>query len=493
MPRMTKIFSCAVAVLLLMASGGAAEAQRPADWTASAEALFLTEGELREWASLKSGAERDAFKERYWLRRDPTPREAGNEFRDAVLGRIRRANERFPLRDTPGSETARGHAFVLLGTPARVQEAGGGRPGAPPPPGTPQRGGNIGIVEGIETTVVWMYDRERTPALLEALGRPKLELTFIIEPQRGTDRLQTPGLLEELRRTLAARSVVTEAAPAVPEAPAAPASPGAPASPASPALPALDEGSREKLTAVPAHAAGVVSGHTVLWSDTPAPELHAWVFVPRGRATGNMRFHAIAKDASGKEVAAWSAPAVPVPSFFTTSGEGAVFAVRGALPAGQHDLQFGFTSGAEWHASSAARVDVPDLSTKAFAVSPVVVSAGPSPEAAGPSLALLPARADATFALTESLWTVVELANVANPAGVTLDLTLARGGSVIGGTGEQPANPVETANGRHLAAFELPLASLAPGEYTLSLTVRPKAGSDEGRVVRQIPVTLVQK
>lgn len=474
MPYMTKTCWCAAALTIFLCAGRA-EAQPTPEWPDTVEAIFLTADERREWASLSTGEARDAFKARYWLRRDPTPREAGNEFRDAVLARMRRANERFPMRTTPGSETARGRAFVLLGTPARVQEAGAGRPAAPPPPGTPQRGGNIGITEGIETTVVWMYDRDRTPALLDALGRPSLELTFIIEPQRGTDRLQTPGLLEELRNVLAARSIVNDAPPAPI------------------ALPALDEGARDKLAGVPAHADGVVTGHTVLWSDSSGPELHAWVFVPRGRAASDVRFHAIARDASGQEVTAWSSPAAAAPSYFTTAGEGTVLAVRGALPPGQHALQFGFASGGTWHATSAVSVDVPDLAAKTFAVSQVYVSAGPSDRPSGPSLAMLPSRADATFALSESLWTVVELANAAMPAAVTLDLTLARDGQVIGGTGEQPANPAATAEGRHLAAFELPLASLAPGEYILTLTVRRQAGSDEGRVVRQISIRLIAK
>ena len=189
----------------------------------------------------------------------------------------------------------------------------------------------------------------------------------------------------------------------------------------------------------------------------------------------------------------WVKPAAAAPSFFTTSGQGTVLAVRGPLPQGQHDLQFGFSSGSEWHATSAARVDVPDLSAKTFAASHIYVSAGPGDTSSGPSLAMLPARADATFALSESLWTVVELANVVTPGAVTLDLTLSRNGQAIGGTGEQPANPAETTEGRHLVAFELPLGTLSPGAYMLTLTIRPKAGSDEGRVTRQIPVTLVEK
>ncbi|MEX2273129.1 MAG: GWxTD domain-containing protein [Vicinamibacterales bacterium] len=475
---MSKTFPLALALFLLAASSAAAEAQRPRDWADTAEALFLTAEERREWASLMDSVARDGFKERYWQRRDPTPREAGNEFRDVVLGRIRRANDRFPLRGTPGSETARGRAFVLLGTPARISDRALVGPNAPPARGR-IHSGMVGINEGTEEAYVWTYDRERTPALLDALGRPSLDLTFIVEPHRGTDRLQTPGLFDELRNTLAARSIVADVAPA---------SPGP-----APASAPLDIGVREKLGGLASHAEGVVSGYTVIWGASAAPELHAWTFIPRGRAAGGVRFHAIARDASGNEIAAWSTPALEAPAFFTTSREGSVFTARRALAPGQQQIQFGFTTGADWHAATSARLEVPDLGSKAFAVSPIVVSAGPGPATSGPSLGMLPARADATFALSESLWTVVEIANAAAPASVTLELTLARDGKAIGGTGEQPANLVELAAGRHLAAFELPLATLSPGDYTLALIVRPQAGSETGRVVREVRIRLVAR
>ncbi|MFN2385251.1 MAG: hypothetical protein ABR576_03025, partial [Thermoanaerobaculia bacterium] len=54
----------------LLTSGAAGQSD-PEDWSSSPEAYFLTNEERAEWKTLDSGLERDRFKERYWLKRDP--------------------------------------------------------------------------------------------------------------------------------------------------------------------------------------------------------------------------------------------------------------------------------------------------------------------------------------------------------------------------------------------------------------------------------------
>ena len=39
-----------------------------------------------------------------------------------VLGRIKTADARFAIEKTPGSRTARGLVFIVLGTPARSED-----------------------------------------------------------------------------------------------------------------------------------------------------------------------------------------------------------------------------------------------------------------------------------------------------------------------------------------------------------------------------------
>src|SRR5688572_24002126 len=145
------------------------------EWIESPEAVFATQDERREWAALVSRAEKDAFKNRYWLKRDPTIGTEKNEFREVILGRIKVADERWPTGKTAGSSTARGRVFILLGTPARVAQRKQPRNPAPPPPGANPTG-PVGTYEGNESSETWFYDRERTPRILEALGnRPSLD------------------------------------------------------------------------------------------------------------------------------------------------------------------------------------------------------------------------------------------------------------------------------------------------------------------------------
>src|ERR1700730_5595416 len=95
----------------LLAFGSGLAAQAPPDdedWASSPEAYFLTREERTEWEKLDSRTTREDFKNRYWLKRDPTPGTERNEFREVVLGRIRTADSRFKIQKVKGSRTARG-------------------------------------------------------------------------------------------------------------------------------------------------------------------------------------------------------------------------------------------------------------------------------------------------------------------------------------------------------------------------------------------------
>src|SRR2546422_10207881 len=65
------------------------------DWSKSPEAYFLTAEEKQEWRTLQSRESRVDFIERYWLKRDPTPGTAANQFRDMVRARIKTADARY--------------------------------------------------------------------------------------------------------------------------------------------------------------------------------------------------------------------------------------------------------------------------------------------------------------------------------------------------------------------------------------------------------------
>jgi GWxTD domain-containing protein len=488
----------ALAALLLLppAAGGQG---RQGDWAESPEAYFLTRAERQEWQALRSDEERERFKARYWARRNPSPATPDNPFREVVLGRIRTADSRFTIGDTPGSRTARGQVFIVLGTPARASDVRAPAPDRPPPVGSPPQAA-VGWVDGTETTVTWRYDRERTPHLMEALGVPTLEITIVIEPNRRIDRIQNPGLFQEYRETLARRSIVNpEAAevapPALPPPSALPAMAGR-ASPLSPAARAALAGSPDGLrggAGTSAGGAGATFGQGTLGASAGGVETFVWFVLPaRPAVESALSFHSLVRtDPEGEEIVA-DTEAVPPSEFFSTAHGGAVFVRRLLLPPGRYSGRFGLEGTDGLLAAGEATIQAPDIGAR-NAVSTLFLSAGPDTAGAAASPFGLPPRADGVFFSDESLWYFLEVANPADPAAVTIDATLRRDNAPLGASGPVPAELQPITAGRHLTGFEIPLAKLPPGDYVLYVVVRPAGTSDEGRVVRRADFQLLAR
>ena len=487
-----KASSFVLSVALLFPAAAVAAPSTPVDedWSKSPEAYFLTAEEKQEWQTLKSRESRVDFIERYWLKRDPTPGTPANEFRDMVRSRIKTADARYRITGTSGARTSQGFVFIVFGTPSRVQ---GAHQAPLPTPGSPdlavgEHNTPVGFVEGNETTVTWLYDRERTPRLLESLGVPQLEIHFVVEPSRHRDDLQNPGLVNQYREKLAHKTIVN---PDLAPARAQPLAgiPPVSAAPRPPAVMPLPVAVRAILEKAPPQAVSEddrqpVFGSAVLWGARDKAETVAWVFLPEGRdtGTGKLTFHALIRaDEGGKEVAAGSEPAAPS-STLPTARPGRVLVRRSDLPPGNYSASFAVTAeGDRPLASGTIPLRVPELEGD-FAISSMLVSAGMSPpgkegESAfsiGPSEAL--PRADATFARTESLWYFVQLANVAEEDKVTQELRLLRGPRTVAARPAAPAQLREIGPGRYAFGYELPLSSLEPGSYVLYLTVRDGQG-----------------
>lgn len=98
---------------------------------------IITNEELSAWKKLTTNAERDAFIEAFWQRRDPTPDTVENEYKEEHYRRIAYANEHFAA-GVPGWRTDRGRMYIMYGKPdsidshpmggpyLRPQEEGGG-------------------------------------------------------------------------------------------------------------------------------------------------------------------------------------------------------------------------------------------------------------------------------------------------------------------------------------------------------------------------------
>jgi GWxTD domain-containing protein len=177
------------------------------DWSASPEASFLTREERKAWKALSSEQAREEFKTAYWRRRDPTPGTDRNEFKETVLTRIRTADARFGSATQAGSRTARGQALIVLGMPAIERQTAGPLSTAP----VWVLPGQLGLPrEAFESTEwhAWVYQRGQNRELLDTLGRPTAEVTFVIQPGRG-DEMQPVRQFAGFQEIVARRSIVS--------------------------------------------------------------------------------------------------------------------------------------------------------------------------------------------------------------------------------------------------------------------------------------------
>jgi GWxTD domain-containing protein len=96
-------------------------------WLNQDVAYIATGLERVTFNSLQTDEEREHFIEQFWLRRDPTPGTAENEFKQEHYRRIAYSNERFFVRGkTPGWKTDRGRIYITYGPPDEIEDHSAG-------------------------------------------------------------------------------------------------------------------------------------------------------------------------------------------------------------------------------------------------------------------------------------------------------------------------------------------------------------------------------
>ena len=81
---------------------------------------IITDTEAQAFKHLSNDEERDAFIENFWQRRNPSPDSPENEYRDEIYARIAYANEHFAA-GKPGWMTDRGHIYIAYGKPDDIE------------------------------------------------------------------------------------------------------------------------------------------------------------------------------------------------------------------------------------------------------------------------------------------------------------------------------------------------------------------------------------
>src|ERR1700756_86048 len=80
---------------------------------------IITDQEMQAFKHLGNDEERDQFIGNFWLRRNPNPDSPENEFREEHYARIAYANEHFAA-GKPGWRTDRGHIYIAYGKPDNI-------------------------------------------------------------------------------------------------------------------------------------------------------------------------------------------------------------------------------------------------------------------------------------------------------------------------------------------------------------------------------------
>ena len=81
---------------------------------------IITPEERVAFIQLKNNEDRDRFVGAFWLRRDPTPGTARNEFKEEHYRRIAYANFHF-AQEVPGWKTDRGRIYIVYGPPEEIK------------------------------------------------------------------------------------------------------------------------------------------------------------------------------------------------------------------------------------------------------------------------------------------------------------------------------------------------------------------------------------
>ena len=89
-------------------------------WLNEDVGYIITDEERQAFKRLQTDDEKQQFIEQFWLRRDPTPDTAENEYREEHYRRIAYANERY-ASGIPGWKTDRGRIYITFGPPAEIE------------------------------------------------------------------------------------------------------------------------------------------------------------------------------------------------------------------------------------------------------------------------------------------------------------------------------------------------------------------------------------
>ena len=139
-------------------------------WLNEDVVYIISDEEKSVFKKLASEEEKESFIEQFWLRRDSDPRTPENEFKEEHYRRIAYANERY-ASGIPGWKTDRGRTYITFGPPAEIEShpSGGSY--------------NREIYEGGGTTSTFPFERWRYRHI-DGIG-DDIEIEFVDKSMSG--------------------------------------------------------------------------------------------------------------------------------------------------------------------------------------------------------------------------------------------------------------------------------------------------------------------
>ena len=495
-----RMFVMAAALVCLAATAIADLSPAFVEWGQGPYQFLLTKQEAATWKSLKNDADAKAFVDLFWARRDPTPDTPANEYRMEVEGRIQYADKNLVAGEKiKGSMTDRGKAFILYGTPKRIERSAAAAPGLADanPEMDPQR--------DRQNWIQWVYEDATTK---EIFGVSRAQVRFVDRFSREEYKLERSTIDYNASQARAIAKTIKQ--PDLKVAPTFAAAAAPAPQPAAEAAPVIQtELTTEAFkTAVAGFDAGknpnenkahlVWGEYVTSYGETFVP---VGLYVPKAAGiSGAVTFFGVVRDAAGKNVLAFEQPVTLAASkddFFIDKS------LR--LPGGKNRGVFGLAKDGAVVALTAGDMELAGaLDKDATAVSPLLLSNNiyPLTESQLPDdpfsfggVRVVP-KADRAFRATDELWYFFELRNpgLADPVlpegtvpvntaavprmpKVQVKLDVA-GTDKTGKTVKMSAPPREAdaiemkgVPGHYGVGSAIPLESFKPGDYTFTVKV----------------------
>lgn len=441
---------------LLLSTVSAFAADPLLSWITSPEAYYATPDELAKWKSeVVSPADAQRFIDEYWRKR-------GEGFRKEVHTRLEFADSKFGLGKTPGSQTAMGEVFMILGSPNEQKTTRGGTLRAPSAGPDPMAGRmqDSAIEQGANIINTWVYKKDRLPA---DLGIAELRVDFVTDVSRGKQVIDNSGnVIPFLRRAAANLSAkAMHAATAIPATPSHPA------------------GTDPLWNATPALNGAAFSGDAFV-SPREEPFYALSFFIPKD-ATAFKEWKSVLavsliRDASGKEIVASREQA----ELRAYDDNGDRYTDRSfALAPGSYEGMFALYSpdgitllSSNRETFEVAAADKPRAS-KLFLTSHIdTLDAQASLDPFTFVAQKYAVRGDRRFRPSDKIafFTVITADGSSTPR-LMQKLTLTRDGKVVADMPLEPAQPAQTGPKTFLIGVGFDPGSFKPGHYSVELQV----------------------